>query len=426
MSIDIWCAGVDIWCDVWYFLFRKKHGCKTKEQLEMVIGYNRPTADEPTADEPAATSPVATETEPAEPAAAAAAAGASSPEGDTVCKYCGRDFEFARALKHHVRSHSSCRSKPYVCVPCGHGFSTRANCTRHVHRQHAHLPPNNLHRHIRLNATRTPPPAPYTGTYITSPPTVKCDVAAAADDDDDSDDDEPLDFSMKGGVSQAAAATAVRGRDQWESSSDEDEDDEPMDLSLHGQRASESVGVAAGQVGGQVVGQVGGQAAGQVSRQVAGQVGGQAGRQAAGQVGGQAARQAVGQVARPVAIKAAGQAAGQAGREAAGQAGRQAAGPATNVSVHTSLPLSYLPLLPGQAFMFPQPLVSMASLTHGVTGVGPGVARLALPADFHCRAAAAAAAFRYDEVTPFRDPRFGGLRCPFCNAVFQHGLKVLS
>ena len=70
---------------------------------------------------------------------------------DTICKYCGEDFKFFRALKHHLRSHSSCRHKPYMCKICSNGFSTKANCVRHVQKQHSEIEHNQLERQIQVN-----------------------------------------------------------------------------------------------------------------------------------------------------------------------------------------------------------------------------------------------------------------------------------
>ena len=70
---------------------------------------------------------------------------------DTVCKYCGEDFKFFRALKHHLRSHSSCRSKPYICRLCTTGFSTKANCVRHIQKQHLEISQSQLEDCIQVN-----------------------------------------------------------------------------------------------------------------------------------------------------------------------------------------------------------------------------------------------------------------------------------
>ena len=70
---------------------------------------------------------------------------------DTVCKYCGEDFKFFRALKHHLRSHSSCRQKPFQCLKCDIGFSTKANCMRHLQKQHPEVSQHQIEQFIQVN-----------------------------------------------------------------------------------------------------------------------------------------------------------------------------------------------------------------------------------------------------------------------------------
>ncbi|KAI1297297.1 Ras-responsive element-binding protein 1 [Halotydeus destructor] len=56
---------------------------------------------------------------------------------ETVCKYCNVDFKLNRVLRHHLRSlHNSCNRKPYCCIICKLGFSTKNNCARHIVKQH--------------------------------------------------------------------------------------------------------------------------------------------------------------------------------------------------------------------------------------------------------------------------------------------------
>lgn len=92
----------------------KKHNRETKEDMEGAIGFSRPAKDAAAVNaDPEAAGPV-----------------------DTVCKYCGEDFKFYRSLKHHLRSQSSCSHKPFICRDCAVGFSTKANCLRHIQKQH--------------------------------------------------------------------------------------------------------------------------------------------------------------------------------------------------------------------------------------------------------------------------------------------------
>ncbi|XP_033755463.1 ras-responsive element-binding protein 1-like isoform X2 [Pecten maximus] len=104
---------------------RKKHGKIIKEDIEMAIGYNKYVSENSTMD--------------------------SFHSPDTVCKYCGVDFKFFRALKHHLRSHSSCRQKPFQCTRCDVGFSTKANCIRHIQKQHTEISQNLIEQHILIH-----------------------------------------------------------------------------------------------------------------------------------------------------------------------------------------------------------------------------------------------------------------------------------
>ena len=235
--------------------YRKKHDCQSKEDIEGAIGYNQYLNDSGI-DNDAFASP------------------------DTVCKYCGEDFKFFRALKHHLRSHSSCRYKPFMCKICNNGFSTKANCVRHIQKQHTEIEQNQLEKNISiseffqgeagealLNGSDSlspdskadiesaypgmsgPPPVarsvnmsmgapsvspqihpafpkPSIGTYITTPP-----IAPIKREQDDASNDQPLDFSMK--ASRPATHTPTQFLDSRPSStaSSVGSQDEPMDLS---------------------------------------------------------------------------------------------------------------------------------------------------------------------------------------------------
>jgi hypothetical protein len=50
-----------------------------------------------------------------------------------------------------LRSHSSCPQKPYVCLICGIGFSTKANCIRHIQKRHPSIEQNQIEKNIRTN-----------------------------------------------------------------------------------------------------------------------------------------------------------------------------------------------------------------------------------------------------------------------------------
>ena len=99
----------------------------SKKDIDDVIGYNQyPTASTPEQLE-------------------------SFGSPDTICKYCGEDFKFFRALKHHLRSHSSCTRKPFTCRICESGFSTKANAVRHVQKHHPKVDQRLLEEQIFTN-----------------------------------------------------------------------------------------------------------------------------------------------------------------------------------------------------------------------------------------------------------------------------------
>jgi len=85
--------------------------------------------------------------------AAAANAGTETGGGEIVCKYCGEDFKFYRSLKHHLRSQSSCSHKPFTCRDCAVGFSTKANCLRHIQKQHSAVAGVSTESRMSINET---------------------------------------------------------------------------------------------------------------------------------------------------------------------------------------------------------------------------------------------------------------------------------
>ena len=107
-------------------VFRKKHGKVMKQDIEASIGYNKYVLESPSLVD-------------------------SFHSPDTICKYCGIDFKFFRALKHHLRSHSSCRLKPFLCQKCDVGFSTKANCVRHLQKQHPEISQHHIENWIHVN-----------------------------------------------------------------------------------------------------------------------------------------------------------------------------------------------------------------------------------------------------------------------------------
>ncbi|KAK3086506.1 hypothetical protein FSP39_019337 [Pinctada imbricata] len=217
---------------------RKKHGKILKDEVEAAIGYNKYVMESTSTTE-----------------------NFHSP--DTVCKYCGEDFKFFRALKHHLRSHSSCRQKPFQCLKCDIGFSTKANCMRHLQKQHQDVAQHQIEQYIQVNGpisedgdksmyegmsddgmtqdsrnTGTPssvtsmsslPPAAHSTPRLTTPtgsrpetPRQRLEHVTIKQEPMDQDDG-PLDFSVK---SRTPTPSGVK---QQVSVND---DDTPMDLSV--------------------------------------------------------------------------------------------------------------------------------------------------------------------------------------------------
>ena len=110
---------------------RKKHRYSEKDDIERLIGYSESNSSDMLSNN---------------------LNGDSFNSPDTVCKYCGQDFHYFRDLKHHLRSHSSCQNKPYVCKLCINGFSTKATCVRHIQKQHGDVvSPQQIEDCIRVN-----------------------------------------------------------------------------------------------------------------------------------------------------------------------------------------------------------------------------------------------------------------------------------
>ena len=69
---------------------------------------------------------------------------------DTLCKYCGQEFEFASGLQHHLRSQGGCLMKPYSCRLCSHSFSNKVNALRHMQRLHNITDTARMEEHITV------------------------------------------------------------------------------------------------------------------------------------------------------------------------------------------------------------------------------------------------------------------------------------
>ncbi|XP_076110794.1 ras-responsive element-binding protein 1-like isoform X3 [Mytilus galloprovincialis] len=216
---------------------RKKHGKFMKDDVEQAIGYNKYALED-------------------------ANSSTSFHSPDTVCKYCNIDFKFFRALKHHLRSHSSCRQKPFICTRCDVGFSTKANCIRHLQKQHVEISNNQIEQYItvkepfniddsdksfgdsddgmppEINERSTPssiisgkshaPPAAHTtpvlsvGTPASSRPATPVHIKSEPLDEDDI---MPLDFSVRSG-SNTPVGTPKKDQPTGRGT------DQPMDLSV--------------------------------------------------------------------------------------------------------------------------------------------------------------------------------------------------
>lgn len=188
----------------------KKHSVHTKEEMENAVGLSRMKD------------------------AAALTQGAAVEAGgeNTVCKYCGEDFKFYRSLKHHLRSESSCSRKPFTCRDCGLGFSTKANCLRHIQKQHALVAGATVESRMTVNEVLLE-----AGKDRGADKVRRLDMTSAAvnggqlpkhEQMDISASDEPLDFSLKTMESRSHSFVPVSAAS---------DDDEPMDLSIGAARS---------------------------------------------------------------------------------------------------------------------------------------------------------------------------------------------
>ncbi|KAL7984521.1 hypothetical protein Chor_003091 [Crotalus horridus] len=76
---------------------------------------------------------------------------------DTVCKFCGEDLKHYRALRVHMRTHSSCqKKKPFECKECGTAFSAKRNCIHHILKQHLDIQEREIESYV-LAVDCTPP-----------------------------------------------------------------------------------------------------------------------------------------------------------------------------------------------------------------------------------------------------------------------------
>ncbi|XP_070603316.1 ras-responsive element-binding protein 1 isoform X2 [Erythrolamprus reginae] len=168
---------------------------------------------------------------------------------DTVCKFCGEDLKHYRALRVHMRTHSSCqKKKPFECKECGTAFSAKRNCIHHILKQHLHIQEREIESYV-LAVDCTPPesqPDPVLleeSTYLDcksvspflesqngflrgapSHPSIKLETA----NNFPMDFDEPLDFSQK---NKTLNSVLVKQENPF-GSSFYDSSMEPIDLSI--------------------------------------------------------------------------------------------------------------------------------------------------------------------------------------------------
>lgn len=175
---------------------------------------------------------------------------------DTVCRYCGEDFKFYRSLKHHLRSQSSCSHKPFTCRVCDVGFSTKANCLRHIQKQHTPVAGVSTESRMAINETLLAAQQKAAATGCLSRPTAtrkrvldisehqaskvqRLDTVSIMNGRrkqepmETSDDDQPLDFSLKTMKSYLGGGTVYSVVSDSASQSDE-----PIDLSVGASRSS--------------------------------------------------------------------------------------------------------------------------------------------------------------------------------------------
>lgn len=87
---------------------------------------------------------------------------------ETRCRYCNVDFSFNRLLRSHLRTmaNNNFTKKPFNCILCHQGFTTKNVCVRHFEKAHKDVPHDQIQNmimeisiesindHQRLNASR--------------------------------------------------------------------------------------------------------------------------------------------------------------------------------------------------------------------------------------------------------------------------------
>ncbi|XP_038068600.1 ras-responsive element-binding protein 1-like isoform X2 [Patiria miniata] len=69
---------------------------------------------------------------------------------DTFCKHCNREFRFFRDLQNHLKVHQRTPSKPFFCLKCQTGFSSKNNCSRHIIKCHPEITKDDVDNYMMV------------------------------------------------------------------------------------------------------------------------------------------------------------------------------------------------------------------------------------------------------------------------------------
>lgn len=72
---------------------------------------------------------------------------------ETSCRYCHIDFRFNRLLRQHLRTmlNNNFTKKPFNCILCNQGFTTKNICVRHFEKHHKEIPHDQIQNMIIEN-----------------------------------------------------------------------------------------------------------------------------------------------------------------------------------------------------------------------------------------------------------------------------------
>ncbi|CAE1293120.1 RREB1 [Acanthosepion pharaonis] len=181
---------------------KKKHNIFKKEELETKVGYNKDTKE---AQDDSFSSP------------------------DTVCKYCNKDFKYFRRLKHHLRGHRSSEEKPFKCKQCDMGFSTKANCVRHIQNKHTEINHINIENYVQMQESMFTSFMGHTGPPRCTSAPPPAHSPAVRFSDDSTEDAKPLDLRSSRNLSQSSSPSVNGGSLICP---EEQDNNEPIDLSI--------------------------------------------------------------------------------------------------------------------------------------------------------------------------------------------------